>query len=147
MARLCGRSIFKFSETLILFSVMTAPIYNPTNSAQKFQIFHIQHLSFSGVLFGLVSGHPNSCEVILHVFIYILLMISDIEHLVICLVAICIFSLEKYLFKSFVHFKSVFLLLLLLLSCGSSLYILENNPLFHMWYVNISSNYIGCLLL
>ena len=40
------------------------------------------------------------------VLIFIFLMISHVEHLLICLLAICIASLEKYLFGSSVYFKS-----------------------------------------
>ena len=37
--------------------------------------------------------------------IYISIKTKDIEHLFMCLLVICISSLEKYLFKPFAHFK------------------------------------------
>ena len=37
--------------------------------------------------------------------IYISIKTKDIEHLFMCLLLICISSLEKYLFKPFAHFK------------------------------------------
>ena len=39
-------------------------------------------------------------------FDYKSLMTDNVEHLVVCLLTICVSSLNKYLFKSFAHFKN-----------------------------------------
>ena len=128
----------------MLFSIMAAPTYIPTNCVGRFPFLHTLSSICYWRLFN--DGHSDWCEVVSHGSFD--LQFSNNHR---CgaffhvLVGICISSLEKCLFRSFAHF-SIGFWLFLLLSCINCLYILENKSLSAESFETIFSHSVSCFL-
>ena len=98
----CGNVMFNFLRNHQT-SMAAEPFYTPTSNVQGFPHPHpCQHWLFS---FLKIFSHPSGCEVVSHCGFNLHLANDQFEHpFMVLLATICRSSLEKQLFKSFVHF-------------------------------------------